>query len=185
MTILRFFAILFTEFHEKEQNMLACFIGHRNITKNETLDDLLKQTVQDLVEKGVTTFLFGSMSKFDKLSWEAVTALKTIYPFIKRIYVRSSYQHIDKSYENYLLESYEETYFPPKLAHAGKYSYVERNYQMIDRCTYCVFYYDKNYFVPLSKSKHNVLLQSKRNSGTKIAYQYAMKKNKIIINLYR
>ncbi|MGN0818858.1 MAG: hypothetical protein ACI4M6_00475 [Christensenellaceae bacterium] len=125
------------------------------------------------------------MSEFDDLSWEIVTKLKIKYPFIKRVYVRSNYQYIDKLYENYLLESYEETYFPPKLENAGRYSYVERNYEMIDSSSYCVFYYNENYVPPLSRHpKRNDFLLRKRNSGTKIAYNYALKRNKTIINLY-
>ncbi len=115
--------------------MKICFIGHRTIQKNEELIFSLKQTIIDLINKGATHFLFGSKSEFNDLSWETVTALKPKYPFIKRIYVRSAYQYIDKSYEKYLLEFYEETYFPPRLENAGKYSYVERNYEMINSST--------------------------------------------------
>lgn len=166
--------------------MQACFIGHRTIEKSEELIFLLKETVVSLINKGITTFLFGSMSAFDSLAWEIVSQAKEQYPTIKRVYVRSAYRHIEKSYENYLLESYEETYFPAKLENAGKYSYVERNYEMIDNSTCCVFYYNENY-VPASKrpSKHAMLLPSKRNSGTKIAYNYAIKKKKEVINLYK
>ena len=98
------------------------------------------------------------------------------FPFLylKRIYVRSAFQNIDKSYEEYLAKYYEETYYPKKIENAGKYSYVERNYEMIDNSTYCVFYYNEKYVLSL-----------KRNSGTKIAYDYATKKNKRIINLYK
>ena len=46
-------------------------------------------------------------------------------------------------------------------------------FEMIDKSNYCVFYYNANY-TPLKK----------RNSGTKIAYDYAVKKKKIIINLF-
>ena len=166
--------------------MQACFIGHRTINKNEELISSLKQTIISLINKGVKTFLFGSKSEFNELSWETVTELKKAYPFIKRVYVRSIYQCIDESYEKYLLESYEETFFPQKLEKAGKFSYVERNYEMIDNSMYCVFYYDENYVVPLNRqSKKNILLQTQRNSGTKLAYCYAIKKNKTIINLYK
>lgn len=165
--------------------MQVCFIGHRTIQKNEELISLLKQTIIELIHKGVTTFLFGSMSEFNDLAWEIVTELKTTFPFIERVYVRSAYPYIDTSYEKYLLKSYEKTYFPLKLENAGKYSYVERNYEMIDCSTYCIFYYNENY-VPLSrKTKQGVFLPSKHNSGTKTAYYYAMKKNKTIINLYK
>ena len=76
--------------------------------------------------------------------------------------------------EEYLLGFYEETYFPQKIEKAGKYSYVERNYEMIDESAYCVFYYDKNYLPP-----------TKTNSGTKIAYEYALRKKKTVINLFK
>ena len=166
--------------------MKACFIGHRSIQITDELKRALKQTVLELINKGVTTFLFGSMSEFDSLSWETVTALKSTYPCIKRVYVRSAFQHISDSYEKYLLESYEETFFPPKIENAGKYSYVERNYEMIDLSAYCVFYYNESYIVPLRQQpKRSTFSQSKSNSGTKIAYSYALKRNKTIINLYK
>ena len=154
--------------------MQACFIGHRIIEETEELKALLKEIIVTLIQKGVTSFLFGSKSAFDHLSWEVVTRLKKEYPYIRRVYVRSAYPYIEKSYKKYLLQFYEETYFPSKIEKAGKSSYVERNYEMIDSSAYCVFYYNENYIAPL-----------KRNSGTKIAYQYAVKKKKTIINLYR
>ena len=165
--------------------MRACFIGHRTIEKTEDLVTSLMEIIVTLIKKGVTTFLFGSMSEFNDLSWEVVTKLKESYPFIKRIYVRSAFQYIDEYYESYLLESYEETYFPPKLENAGKYSYVERNYEMIDNSTYCLFYYNDNYTPPpKQRPMHNVSLTN-RNSGTKIAYAYAIKKKKEVINLHK
>ncbi len=156
--------------------MQACFIGHRDIQNKKEVAMLLKEAVLKLINKGVDTFLFGSMSDFNELSWEIVTEQKKKFPFIKRVYVRSAYQFIDSSYENYLLESYEKTYFPYRIEKAGKASYVERNYEMIDNSSFCVFYYDKEYAVQLNQSNG-------RNSGTKIAYEYAVKKKKTIINL--
>ena len=153
--------------------MKVCFIGHRKIEKTEEVSALLKETITALINKGATTFLFGSKSAFDTLALQVLTDLKKQFPYIKRVYVRSSFQNINSSYQNYLLKSYEKTYFPPKLENAGKYSYVERNYDMIDNSSFCVFYYNENY-TPLPK----------RNSGTKTAYQYAVKKKKEIINLY-
>ena len=166
--------------------MKVCFIGHKTIEKTNALISSLKETVVTLINAGVTTFLFGSRSDFDDLSWEIVTELKEEYPQIKRVYVRSAYPYIDKAYEEYLLQFYEETYFPPQIENAGKYSYIERNYEMIDKSTYCVFYYNENYIPPLKRpTKHNIVLPSRRNSGTKIAYEYAAKKKKEIINLYK
>lgn len=154
--------------------MQVCFIGHRNIEATEEVISTLKETIVNCINNGVTTFLFGSMSEFDSLAWKEVTKLKEKYQFIKRVYVRSNYQYVDRFYEEYLIELYEETYFPIKLKDAGKYSYVERNYEMIDKSDYCVFYYNENY-----------ANQLKRQSGTEIAYKYAMQKHKKIINLYK
>ena len=153
--------------------MKVCFIGHKTIENKEEIRVLLKETLLTLIEKGVETFLFGSMSEFDELSWEVVTEIKKEKSFIKRVYVRSAFPSISKTYEKYLLKFYEETYFPEKIESAGKYSYVERNYEMIDNSDFCIFYFNKNYVpTPL------------RKSGTQIAYSYAEKKKKKIINLY-
>ena len=131
-------------------------------------------------------FLFGSKSQFDKLCLQVVTEFKKNYPHIRRIYVRAEFPYIDEVYMAYLLKRYDYTYFPERLVNAGKATYVERNYEMIDNSTYCVFYYNQNYIPPLKKSaKHNILLPSRRKSGTKIAYEYATKKKKKIINLYK
>lgn len=165
--------------------MKVCFIGHRTVEKTEQLVLSLKQTVETLVRNGAITFLFGSMSEFDNISWEVVTQLQKEYPCIKRVYVRSAYQYIDKDHEDYLLKYYEETYFPPKIDRAGRYAYVERNYEMIDQCDCCVFYYDENYTPQKRPSKHGMPMPSTRHSGTKIAYQYAVKKKKRIINLFQ
>ena len=152
--------------------MKACFIGHRTIEKTEELIVTLKETVVKLIRTGVTDFLFGGKSTFDSLSWEVVTELKKAYPYIKRVYVRAVYQDIEQSYEEYLRKLYDETYFPYKIEKAGKYAYVERNCEMIDSSTYCVFYYNEGYCAQLG-----------RNSGTKFAYKYAQKQKKEIINL--
>jgi len=164
--------------------MQVCFIGHRVIDEKEKLITRLQELILTLIKKGATTFLFGSKSQFDTLSREIVTELKKVYPYIKRVYVRSTNQYISKSYESYLLKFYEETYFPPRLERAGRCSYVERNYEMINNSSYCVFYYNENYTAPLKQSTKNTP-SARRNSGTKIAYQYALKKKKEIINLYK
>jgi len=166
--------------------MKACFIGHRTIEKTNKLIVSLREIIVTLINNGVTTFLFGSMSEFDNLSWEIITELKKKHPFIKRVYIRSAFPHISKTYEEYILKSYEETYFPSKIEKAGKCSYIKRNYEMIDNSTYCIFYYNENYNPPpKSPAKNNLSLQKKQNSGTKIAYRYALKKKKEIINLYK
>lgn len=148
----------------------CCFFGHRKINVTDELISRLKATVEGLItEKKVDTFLFGSKSEFDKLCLKVVTELKNKYPHIRRIYVRAEFPYIDEDYTSYLLQSYDQTYYPEHIINAGKASYVERNCEMIDNSDYCIIYYDENY--PLSKS------------GTKRAYDYAIKKGAAVINL--
>ena len=66
--------------------MKVCFIGHKAIEKTQELISLLKETALSLIEKGAKTFLFGSKSEFDKLSWEIITEIKKEFPFFCSIY---------------------------------------------------------------------------------------------------
>ena len=150
----------------------CCFIGNRNIVETEDLKIKLYKIIESLIlENEVNTFLFGSKSRFNDLCLEIVTEIKQKYPNIKRVYVRAEYPYISERYKNYLLKSYEETYFPEKLINSGKAIYVERNFEMIDSSQICVFYYDEQ------NAPKN------RKSGTKIAFDYAVSKQKQIIKL--
>ena len=79
--------------------MKVSFVGHRKIKETQKLQNSLYDTILSLINTGATTFLFGSRSEFDDLAWEIVTEIKKQYPFIQRVYVRSSFQYIDKPYE--------------------------------------------------------------------------------------
>ncbi len=150
----------------------CCFFGHRNINETEELKLKLFNTVEKLIiEKEVDTFLFGSKSRFNSLCRETVTKIKEKYPHIKRIYVRAEYPYISEDYKNYLLESYDDTYFSEKILNSGRASYVERNYEMIDNSHYCIVYYDEQ------------SAPTTRKSGTKIALDYAIKQCKKIIRI--
>ena len=77
----------------------------------------------------------------------------------------------EEDYEKYLLEFYEYTYFPESALNAGKAVYIKRNREMIDKSRFCVFYYSKT------------SEPTKRNSGTKIAYDYAVHKKRKIYSM--
>ena len=150
----------------------CCFIGHRAINETEDLRARLLEIIENLIlEEKVDTFLFGSKSQFNTLCHKAVSAIKERYPHIKRIYVRAEYPHISDCYKCYLLESYEETYYPERILNSGKAAYVERNYEMINNSRFCVFYYNDQ-DAPTT-----------RRSGTKIALDYAVKHHKKVIML--
>ena len=163
----------------------CCFFGHRKIAETKELRDKLYTVVENLIKDyEVHTFLFGSKSEFDDLCLDIVTDLKEKYSHIQRIYVRSAFADIDEDYTNYLLEMYEDTYFPEKIRGSGKASYVERNQEMINKSKYCIVYYDENYLPPRKRNSRRDLTDYQPKSGTKLAYDYAVKKELTIINVY-
>ncbi len=169
---------------EERKRYSCCFFGHRKINETPKLLARLTREVEFLItEKSVSVFYFGSRSEFDDLCHKTVTKLKEKYPHIKRIYVRSAFQRIPDWYKVSLLKHYEDTYFPEHMENAGKASYVERNREMINKSDFCVVYFDENYVPPKRKSSRRDLTDYQPKSGTAVAYNYAQKKKKKIINL--
>ena len=151
-------------------NNTCCFFGHRTINETDELRTKLTEAVERLIaDENVDTFLFGSKSDFDSLCLELVTKLKEKYPHVKRVYVRAEFPFISDEYKAYLLESYEDTYYPEKLHGSGRAAYVERNREMIDKSKYCIVYYDESH------------APTTRKSGTKIALEYAIKKRREVM----
>lgn len=168
--------------------MIACFIGHREISVDDTFLSELKNCIEKLiVHQNFDTFLFGSHSRFDDICLKIVTELKINYPLIKRVYVRANYPKISERYQNYLLRLYDETFIAKRAANAGKTAYIKRNQEMIDRSDLCIFYYDKKY-IPSRRAtaigRTHSFKAFNANSGTKRAYEYANSKNKQIINVF-
>ena len=167
----------------KDRNNTCCFFGHRKITITDDLVNRVTQIVENLItEENVSVFLFGSKSDFNSLCRDVVTELKIKYPHIKRIYIRAEFPYIDDSYYEYLLERYDDTYYPTKMINAGNAAYVERNCEMIDNSRFCVIYYDENYMPRKRRKSKKDIIEYQPKSGTRIAYEYAKKKNNIIMN---
>jgi len=168
-----------------DKEKTCCFFGHRKIDETEELKNKLSEIIENLiVNENVDTFLFGSKSQFDDLCHKIVTELKEKYPHIRRVYVRSAFQYIPDWYEDSLLNHYEDTYFPEHMEKAGKASYVERNQEMINKSEFCVVYYDEKYLPPRRKNSRRDLFDYQPKSGTAVAYGYAVKKKKEIINVF-
>lgn len=162
----------------------CCFFGHRKIVETEKLRLKLYNEIENLIiNENVHTFLFGSKSQFDDLCHSTVVLLKKKYSHISRIYVRAEFPYIDDSYKKYLLERYDDTYFPAKILNAGRTAYIERNYEMIDNSRYCVCYYDESYTPPRRKNSIRDLTDYLPKSGTGLAISYARQKQLVIINL--
>ena len=165
-----------------EEKKTCCFFGHRKISEADKLQERLYKIIESLIiYKDVDTFLFGSKSDFDKLCLAVVTELKNKYPHIQRIYVRAEFQYINDDYKAHLLQSYDDTYYPEQISGSGRAAYVERNQIMIDRSDICIVYYNKNYQPPTRNNSRHDISPYQPKSGTKIAYEYAQKKKKAVI----
>ena len=178
----------------------CCFIGHRTINTNQDLVDRLQGEIINLIEKGVSRFIFGSRSEFDYLCHSIVTELKEAYPNIIRIAydTKSESSILEKDKERFdaiyfklsgeesNFAAYDEVIKDDKMYVSGKASYIERNELMIDASDYCIFYYDENYKPPVRNrsKKYACGLWTSDKSGTAIAYQYALRRKKTIINVF-
>lgn len=175
----------------------CCFIGHRKIIITKELQDYLESLVMELITKyNVNCFIFGSCSEFDDLCHEIVTYYQEYYTNIMRIvYNCHSESAVLKANKAKLeiamlhvlnkkvnLKDFDDYVQSDSVYFAGKASYVKRNQEMIDASNFCVFYYNKNY-EPKTKNQY-----SSRKSGTRIAYEYAIRKQektgKFIINVF-
>ena len=163
----------------------CCFFGHRKIEDTPELRTKITDTIERLiVDENIDTFLFGSKSEFNSLCYDLVTKIKEKYPHIKRVYVRAEFPCIDEDYRSYLLESCEGTYYPERIKKAGKAAYVERNCEMIDKSCVCIVYFNSEYTPPRRKNCRRDIVSYQPKSGTKIAYDYALKKKVKVINIY-
>lgn len=97
--------------------------------------------------------------------------------------MRAEFPCINGDYEEYLLKSFDETYFPEKLVNAGRAVYVERNCEMIDNSSCCVVYYDENYTPKRRKNRKKDVAGYQPISGTKRAYEHAQKQNVCAFNM--
>lgn len=66
----------------------------------------------------------------------------------------------------------------PSSKNGVKYTYILRNYKMIDLSNLCVIYFDPNNSKILRAKSHKIIYG---NSGTKLALEYAKRKKKNIL----
>lgn len=161
----------------------CCFIGHRKIIDTPELRERLQNILLELIENGTVNFIFGDHSAFNDLCYQTVTLLKEKYPAIRRIHYRKDYENANDYTMQFLLTGYEDSICPEGVGKAGVAGYLERNQAMIRESQVCIFYYDENYMPPRRKYGKRYQGDYQPKSGTQLAYEYAEKKNKKIINL--
>ena len=161
--------------------MKACsFFGHRDTPQTDELKQKVRETVERLiVEERVDTFLFGSRSKFDELCHMIVTELKEKYPHIQRIAYLCKHesgclagegkdeQRRIKEFtgRDVYVREFEDIKKSSRVSSAGRASYVERNYWMVDDSDFVIMYF-------------KVKSEERLRSGVRVAYEYAKKRIK-------
>ena len=75
--------------------MNCCFIGHSTIYDMDIVKERLKHIVQELIQRGVTTFYNGGMGQFDALGARTVYDLKKTYGHIKNVLI-TPYPNVDE-----------------------------------------------------------------------------------------
>lgn len=170
------------------QTKSCCFIGHRNAEITDNLIDLIYSTAENLIlNHDVTQFNFGSKSTFNDICHMVVTELKNKYANLTRTAycTKSEYACLESEREEQektiskiikkeiRLLGFEKRITPEILLKSGKASYIKRNEIMINDSDYCIFYYNENEY-----------RNSNVQSGTELAYKYAIKQNKIVVNLF-
>ena len=181
-----------------EKHKTCSFFGHRKIDITNELQYKLKEVIEDLIiNQNTLTFLFGSQSDFDKLCHTVVTNLKKKYPKIKRIAYtckneKCILEHEKEQWEKRLslisnktiqILSFDEEFEHSTKYTSGRSSYIERNQAMINNSDICIFYYDNTYQPKTRKYYKHSNIYYQPNSGTRLAFKYAEKKNKTIINI--
>ena len=169
----------------------CCFIGHRDILSSKKIEEEIHFAVKRLIlEEGVKYFFFGDHSDFNILCYKVVVDLQKVYPDIKTIVVpvkgmaillRNNEEDVIFSQINKWV-IFDDAIELSNVYKAGKASYVERNKYLVDSCDFCIFFYDENY-KPKQRCKYKGGVQYQPKSGTKIALEYALRKNKKIISI--
>ena len=172
--------------------MKSCsFFGHRNLILSEEEIEKLKKILIDLIEnKNVRNFLFGSRSLFNGLCFSLLYKLKKKYPFLCLIAYDCAHEDsiaIDDKVKYDRMQVFQNIeYFDKKIKlnrvfSAGRLAYVVRNQEMIDNSDYCCFYFKEDYRPPKMKQSKRSILEVQPKSGTKLALDYARRKEKEII----
>ena len=161
--------------------MKACsFFGYRDFKPTEEMEAKVYEIIENLIDKGVNRFLFGSRSDFDTFCHSVVTRLQEKYPNIVRVsylclHERSCLIGEGKDEEEWLkrfakidinVKEYEEIKRSDRINSAGRASYIERNQWMIDDSDVVVVYVKET---------------SNKISGSALALKYAKTKHKNLI----
>lgn len=175
--------------NENKKNS-CCIIGHRTIEDDvEKLFEKIGSYVKYLVEnKNVTIFKFGFYGAFNDMCYNLIAGLKIYNPQIKLVLYSLNneiaytfeeaelYQkHYNRKNKDFTFKCFDEILYLNDIDETKfKHACVLRNKKLIDESDYCMIYFRNDYSLPTKNDMP-------RNSGTKIAYDYAVKQKKKIL----
>ena len=154
-----------------KKEVSCCFTGHRILGKDFSVS-ALDNTIEYMINKGVTIFICGGAIGFDTYAAEAVLRAKERHESIElHIYAPCNNQSakwniIQKNKYNEILGKADYVDMVDRPYYDG--CMKERNYKMVDNSRYCICYFHENEFRP---------------SGTGQTFRYAKRQGLEIINL--
>ena len=141
----------------------ACIIGNGNFKYSSAMWKKVDETIYQLIEKGVTRFLFGEYSELGNLCFFTVGIYKRTHPEIKRIKFNVDYNEKDNTLRR-STEKYDKSIALKLMGNSEKSVNLRRYMALITESENCIFFFD-----------------DKPNSDTKAAYNYAVQNRKNII----
>lgn len=161
----------------------ATIIGHRDFVGDDEWKKFLTDKIIVLIENyGVDSFYVEKKSNFVSFCCDIIRELKKDYPHVKLINVWGEYLYYNDMVDKLELQYYDKLLRPECFIGAGKNIFVKRNQYLIDNSDVILFYFNENVKGRWTGIKGE--LPHKVRSGTRIAYEYAVKKKKRIINAF-
>ena len=154
-------------FNMSKHIKICSFFGHRKLEVTDELVIKLKKVILSLITRNkVNTFYFGGYSDFDELCHTLVDEFKKEFPYLKEIYVRPYYENLQQNIVDLYKREFDDCIYLKPKNNFGKFLIVYRNYAMVDKSEYIIFYVKKD-----------------KSGGALNTFKYAKNKNKNIINI--
>lgn len=112
------------------KELIVCFIGHRDDWRCRGIENILYETIENLIIRGYSFFYDGGYGAFDNMCAKAVISLKQKYPHIKLIRILAYYHPNTNKYE--LPPLFDGSIYPNLEGFHPKQIITERNKWIIE-----------------------------------------------------